>query len=75
MFTFRTRRRRWWLGAIATALVVSLAALLLRSMLEHTAFLVEGPLLAGLGLSSRADAWMSTLDPNETAANDRLGEI
>ena len=26
---FRTRRRRWWLGAIATALVVSLAALLL----------------------------------------------
>src|ERR1700690_1149450 len=34
MFTFRTRRRRW-LGAIATALVVSLAALLLRSMLEH----------------------------------------
>src|SRR5450631_524914 len=35
MFTFRTRRRGWWLGAIATALVVSLAALLLRSMLEH----------------------------------------
>src|ERR1700720_5033601 len=35
MFTFRTRRRRWWLGAIATALIVSLAALLLRSMLEH----------------------------------------
>src|SRR5258708_14869424 len=35
MFTFRTRRRRWWLGAIATALVVSLAALLLRSILEH----------------------------------------
>ena len=35
MFTFRTRRRWWWLGAIATALVVSLAALLLRSMLEH----------------------------------------
>src|ERR1035438_2652095 len=35
MFTFRIRRRRWWLGAIATALVVSLAALLLRSMLEH----------------------------------------
>src|ERR1700689_4982794 len=34
MFMFRTRRRRW-LGAIATALVVSLAALLLRSMLEH----------------------------------------
>ena len=34
MFTFRTRRRRW-LGAIATALVVSVAALLLRSMLEH----------------------------------------
>src|SRR3979490_1485572 len=35
MFTFRTRRRRWWLGAITTALVVSLAALLLRPMLEH----------------------------------------
>jgi hypothetical protein len=35
MFTFRTRRRRWWLGAIATALVVSVAALWLRSMLEH----------------------------------------
>src|SRR6202451_90273 len=35
MFTFRIRRRRWWLGAIATALVVSLAALLLRPMLEH----------------------------------------
>src|SRR5882757_4451593 len=35
MFTFRTRRRRWWLGAIATALVVSLAALLLSPMLEH----------------------------------------
>ena len=35
MFTFRTRRRRWWLGAITTALVVSLAAVLLRPMLEH----------------------------------------
>src|ERR1700676_1934393 len=35
MFTFRTRRRRWWLGAITTALVVSQAALLLRPMLEH----------------------------------------
>ena len=35
MFTFRTRRRWWWLGAIATALIVSLAALLLRPMLEH----------------------------------------
>src|SRR6202040_3133567 len=35
MFTFRTRRRRWWLGVIATALVVSLTALLLRPMLEH----------------------------------------
>src|ERR1700758_247097 len=36
MVTFRTRGRRWWLGgAIATALVVSLAAVLLRSMLEH----------------------------------------
>src|SRR4051812_4240578 len=36
MFTFRTRGRRWWLGgAIATALVASLAALLLRPMLEH----------------------------------------
>src|SRR5271154_3963460 len=35
MFTLRTRRRRWWLVAIATALVVSLAALLLSPMLEH----------------------------------------
>src|SRR6202047_5268935 len=35
MVTFRTRGRRWWLGAIATALVVSLAAPSLRSMLEH----------------------------------------
>src|SRR5579862_5318171 len=35
MFTFRTSGRRWWLGAIATALVASLAALLLRSMLEN----------------------------------------
>src|SRR6202522_4713781 len=35
MLTFRTRRRRWWLGAITTTLVVSLAALLLRPMLEH----------------------------------------
>ncbi len=35
MFTFRTCRRRWWLGAITTALVVSLAALWLRPMLEH----------------------------------------
>jgi hypothetical protein len=35
MLMFRTRRRRWWLAAIATALVVSVAALLLRSMLEH----------------------------------------
>ena len=35
MLTFRTRKRRWWLGAITTALVVSVAALLLRPMLEH----------------------------------------
>src|ERR1700720_1583593 len=35
MFTFRTSGRRWWLGVIATALVVSLTALLLRPMLEH----------------------------------------
>src|ERR1700685_3550501 len=35
MFTFRTRRRRWWLGAITLALAVSLAALLLSPMLEH----------------------------------------
>src|ERR1700752_794168 len=35
MFTFRTRMRRWCLVAIAAALVVSLTALLLRSMLEH----------------------------------------
>src|SRR6202522_4625735 len=35
MLTFRTRRRRWWLGAITTALVVSLAAVWLRPMLER----------------------------------------
>src|SRR5882724_3204447 len=35
MVSFRTRGRRWWLGAIAAALVASLAALLLRPMLEH----------------------------------------
>src|SRR5580692_160870 len=35
MFTFQTRRRRWWLGAITTALVASVAAVLLRPMLEH----------------------------------------
>src|SRR5258708_13608074 len=35
MFMIRTRRRRWWFGAIDTALVVSLAALLLSPMLEH----------------------------------------
>src|SRR5215470_13934747 len=38
MVMFRTHGRRWWLGgAIATALVVSLAAVLLRAMLEHAA--------------------------------------
>ena len=36
MFTFRTRWRWWLLGAIAAVLVVSLAALLLRPMLERT---------------------------------------
>ena len=36
MFTFGTRGRRWLLGAIATALVVSVAALLLRPVLERT---------------------------------------
>ena len=35
MVTFRTRGRRWSLGAIAAALVVSLAAVLLRSKLEQ----------------------------------------
>ena len=35
MCTFRSRGRRWWLVAIATALVASLAALLLRSMLAN----------------------------------------
>src|SRR6516164_5541610 len=35
MLTFRTSGRRWWLGAIATALVASVAALWLRPMLEH----------------------------------------
>ena len=34
MFTFRTRTGLWWLGAIAAALVASVAALLLRPMLE-----------------------------------------
>jgi Transglycosylase len=34
MFTFRIRGRRWWLGAIATVLVASVAAPLLRSKLE-----------------------------------------
>src|SRR6201998_1387961 len=35
MFTFRTSGRRWWLGAIATALGARRAALLLRPMLEN----------------------------------------
>src|ERR1700678_4296842 len=35
MFAFRIRGRHWWLGAIATALVASVAAPLLRSTLEH----------------------------------------
>src|SRR6201981_2701718 len=35
MFTFRNKGGRWWLGAIATALVASLAALLLRPMLGN----------------------------------------
>lgn len=35
MFTFRIGGRRWWLGAIAAALFASVAALLLRSTLEH----------------------------------------
>jgi Transglycosylase len=35
MFTFRIRWRRWWLGAIAMALVVSLAVLWSRPILEH----------------------------------------
>src|SRR5271154_1253050 len=34
---FQTRGRRWLTGAIAAALFVSLAALLLSSMLEHAA--------------------------------------
>src|ERR1700723_2373596 len=33
--TFRARRRRWLLGAITAALVVGVAAVLLRPMLEH----------------------------------------
>ncbi len=36
MFTFQTRGRRWWLVALATALVAVLAALFLKSTLEHT---------------------------------------
>jgi hypothetical protein len=35
MFMFRTRGRPWWLAAIAAALIVSVAALLLRPMLER----------------------------------------
>src|SRR5580700_3598536 len=35
MITFRTRGRRWWLGAIAAMLCASLAALSLRPALEH----------------------------------------
>jgi len=36
MVTFRIHGRRWWLGgAIAAALIASLAAVLLRPMLEH----------------------------------------
>src|SRR5215469_14761091 len=35
MVAFRTRGRRWWLVAIAAALVASLSALLLRPMLEQ----------------------------------------
>jgi hypothetical protein len=35
MYKFRIGGRRWWLGAVAAALFASLAALLLRSTLEH----------------------------------------
>src|SRR5262245_3668392 len=36
MVKFRTRKRRWWLaGAIAVVLLASVAALLLRPMLEQ----------------------------------------
>ena len=35
MFAFRIRGRCWWLGAIATALVASVGAPLVRSTLEH----------------------------------------
>jgi len=35
MFAFRIRGGRWWLGAIAAALVAGVAAPLLRSTLEH----------------------------------------
>jgi hypothetical protein len=35
MFTIRTRWRWWWIVAIATALIVSVAALLLKSKLEQ----------------------------------------
>jgi hypothetical protein len=35
MFSFRTRGRRWWIGAIVAVLFASLTAPLLRSMLEH----------------------------------------
>jgi len=35
MFAFRIRGGRWWLGAIATALIISVAAPLLRATLER----------------------------------------
>jgi hypothetical protein len=35
MFSFRTRRPTWWLVAIATALVVSVTSVWLKSRLEH----------------------------------------
>ena len=35
MFAFRIRGRRWWLGAIAAALIASVAAPLLRATLEQ----------------------------------------
>ncbi len=35
MHMFRSHTRQWWIGAIAAALLASLAALWLRSMLEH----------------------------------------
>src|SRR5258706_15798381 len=54
MFRFRIRGRRWWLGAIAAALFASLAALLLRSALEHAVRARIESAAVGLGMVARS---------------------